>query len=600
MATTTETGQRSARPSIIQYLDEEIADYEGKVKEFRAGEIPEDEFMSFRLRLGVYGQRQPDAQMFRVKIPGGLAHADQWDAIGQIAERWAPLRKGHITTRENVQLHHLKLEDAALAMHLLQSVGLSTKEACGNSVRNITACPLAGIDPKQAFDIVPYMGAFARNFVRRDFTFHMPRKVKPAFSCGDHDCATVGMHDIGFVARVREIDGEQVKGFKITVGGGTSIQPLIAETIYEFVPVDEFLRVSEAMLRVFNRTAWLRRNKMKARIKVLIHTEGIDSFRQQVEEELQQDWAQDYEDKDYLLFHDDEEADIPALPTGIEPRGEDDAAFQAWKETNVIPQEADGYSVVGVTVTRGDLSPEQYYGTAEISRKYGSYRIRTTPEQNMMFRWVPNAFLYDVYKELEALDLHEGGLNQITDVTSCPGTDSCKLGITSSMGLNKAVADAVRNPNGHTGLMEDPLIKQMHIKMSGCPNGCGRHHVSDIGFHGAFIKGPGGGQIPAYEVFLGGSHENADMRFGVRPRGKIPAKKVTEAVFHLLRYYKDNREDGELFKDFAHRLGREPFEEIIKEYQDVGPLNKANLEHYIDYDKSVLYVMERGEGECAT
>ena len=600
MNTSTQTGSRSARPSIIQYLDEEIADYEGRVKEFRDGEIPEDEFMSFRLRLGVYGQRQSDAQMFRIKIPGGLVHADQWDAIGEIAERYAPLHKGHITTRENIQLHHLLLEDAGKAMHLLQDVGLSTKEACGNSVRNVTACPMAGIDPQQAFDILPYMGAFVRNFVRRDFTFHMPRKVKPAFSCGDHDCATVTMHDLGFVARVREENGEQVKGFKIVVGGGTSIQPLIAETIYEFVPVDDFLRVSEAMLRVFNRTAWLRRNKMKARIKVLIHTEGIDSFRQQVEEELQQDWAQDYADRDYLLFHDDEAADIPAIPDGLETRGQDDAAFQAWRESNVIPQTQEGYNFVGITVTRGDLSPEQFRGVSEISRRHASYRIRTTPEQNLMLRWVPDAYLYDVYQDLQALDLAEGGMNQITDVTSCPGTDSCKLGITSSMGLNKAVADAVRNPNGHANLLEDPLIKQMHIKMSGCPNGCGRHHVSDIGFHGAFIKGPMGGQIPAYEVFLGGSHENADTRFGVRPRGKIPAKRVTEAVFKVLRFYKDERQDGELFKDFAHRLGREPFEAVIKEYADVGPLNKANLDQYIDYDKTVLYLMERGEGECAT
>ena len=599
MSTTTDTGRQSARPSIIQYLDEEIAEYEDRVKEFRGGGIPEDEFMSFRLRLGVYGQRQADAQMFRIKIPGGLAHADQWAAIGEIAERFAPLGKGHITTRENIQLHHLTLEGAAESMHILQRVGLSTKEACGNSVRNVTACPMAGLDPQQAFDILPYLGAFVRNFVRRDFTFHMPRKVKPAFSCGDHDCATTPMHDLGFIARVREENGEQKKGFKIVVGGGTSIQPLLAETLYEFVPVEDFLRVSEAALRVFNRTAWLRRNKMKARIKVLIHTEGMDSFRQQVEEELQQDWAQDYADRDYLLFHDEEQADVPPLPAGLAPRGEQDAAFQAWRSTNVIPQQQDGYNFVGITVVRGDLTPEQFRGVAEISRKHASHRVRTTPEQNLMLRWVPNAYLYDVYQDLQALGLADGGMNQITDVTSCPGTDSCKLGITSSMGLNKAVADAVRNPNGSAGLLDDPLIKQMHIKMSGCPNGCGRHHVSDIGFHGAFIKGPSGGQVPAYEVFLGGSHEQGDVRFGVRPRGKIPAKRVTEAVFKILRYYKENRQDQEPFKDFAVRLGREPFEAVIKEFGDVGPLNKLNLEHYIDYDKTILYVMERGEGECA-
>ena len=217
-----------------------------------------------------------------------------------------------------------------------------------------------------------------------------------------------------------------------------------------------------------------------------------------------------------------------------------------------------------------------------------------------MFRWVPDAYLFDLYKDLQSLDLAEGGVNQITDVTSCPGTDSCKLGITSSMGLNKVVGIALKNPNGQGTLLDDPLIKQMHVKMSGCPNGCGRHHVADIGFHGAFIKGPGGGQIPAYEVFVGGSYEDGDVRYGVRPRGKIPAKRVTEAVFGILRFYKETRQDGEYFKDFAARLGREPFEGVIAGYANVGRLSKESLDLYMDYEKDGLYVMERGEGECAT
>ena len=207
-------------PSIIQYKDEEIQEYEEKVQDFRREEIPEADFMAFRLKLGVYGQRQPDAQMMRVKIPGGLLHADQLDALAELAERFTPLNKGHITTRENVQLHHMKLEQAAEAMHILQAVGLSTKEACGNTVRNVVACPMVGLDPQQAFDIQPYLGAYVRNFVRRDFTYHMPRKIKTAFSCGEHDCAVTPMHDVGFVARVREENGQLRKGFKITVGGG--------------------------------------------------------------------------------------------------------------------------------------------------------------------------------------------------------------------------------------------------------------------------------------------------------------------------------------------------------------------------------------------
>jgi sulfite reductase beta subunit-like hemoprotein len=600
MSTETESQRESNRPSILQYKMEEIEDYEDRVGSFRDGDIPEDEFMAFRLKLGVYGQRQSDAQMFRVKIPGGLLHADQLDALGEIAEKHAPLRKGHITTRENIQLHHLSLEGAGDSMRILHAVGLSTKEACGNSVRNVTACPMAGVDPQQAFDIQPYMGQFVRTFVRRDFTYHMPRKVKPAFSCGDHDCATTAMHDLGFIGRTREVDGEIQKGFKIVVGGGTSIQPLQAEALYEFVPVDEFLRVTEALLRVFNRTAWLRRNKMKARIKVLIHTEGMESFKAQVEEELKEDWAQDYDTRHELLFFDDEEADVPALPANLEARGASDASFQSWKSTNVVPQERQGYNFVSVTVPLGDLAPEQFHGIADISRKHASHRVRLTPEQNFMMRWVPDAYVYDVYQDLRGLGLAEGGLNQITDTTSCPGTDSCKLGITSSMGLNGAIADAMKNPNGEATLLDDPLIKQMHVKMSGCPNGCGRHHVADIGFHGAFIKGPGGGQIPAYELFVGGSYEDGDVRYGIRPRGKIPAKRVPEAVFKVLHFYKENRQEGEYFKDFSARLGREPFEEVISGLSDVGRLSKDTLDLYMDYDKAALYVMERGEGECST
>lgn len=600
MGTTARINKNTEIPSIIQYAEGDIQDYKREAQAFRNEEVSETDFMAYRLKLGVYGQRQADAQMFRIKIPGGLVHADQLDGIGKIVEEFAPLNKGHITTRENVQIHHLKLETAADAMQILQDVGLSTKEACGNTVRNVVACPKAGIDPEQAFDIQPYLGAYARNFVKRDFTYHMPRKIKTAFSCGEHDCAVTAMHDVGFIARVRETKDEIQKGFKITIGGGTSIQPLMAQTLYEFVPVTEFLKVCEAVLRVFNRTAWLRKNKMKARIKVLIHVEGMDAFRDQVEEELKEDWAQNYSDRDELLFFDNEASFVPHLIEGNDKgaSSEDDHEFQAWILSNVSPQSEKGYNFVSVTVPHGDLSPDQFYRLADISRKYASHRARLTPEQNLMFRWVPDGSLYAIYEELRSTNLAEGGLNQIADVTSCPGTDSCKLGITSSMGLGRAIEESLKNPNGNAELLDDPLVKQMHIKMSGCPNGCGRHHLADIGFHGGSMKGPGGAQIPSYELFLGGSYENTDVRYGIRPRGKIPAKRVTEAITRIVKHYKENREDDELFKDFVARLGKEPFEGIIADFRDVPNLDKESLDLYMDYEKTILYKMERGEGEC--
>lgn len=601
MSTGIKHGKGTGRPSVIQYFDEELNEYRERVHAFRRGDIPENEFMAFRLRLGVYGQRQQDAQMFRVKIPGGLLHADQLDGLGDIVDIYAPLKKGHITTRENVQIHHLTLESADKAMHILQGVGLSTKEACGNTVRNVVACPMVGLDPQQAFDIQPYLGAYVRNFVRRDFTNHMPRKIKTAFSCGEHDCAVTAMHDVGFIARVREEGGQTRKGFKITVGGGTSIQPLMAETLYDFVPVEDFLKVSEALLIVFNRTAWLRKNKMRARIKVLVHAEGIDSFRRQVEEELQQDWATGFASRDELLFFDDEEGDAPT-PSSDAPKstGTVDKEFELWRSTNVSPQTQKGYNFVAVTVPQGDLDHAQFHGLAQITRSYSSHRLRTTPEQNLLLRWVPDEYLYETYNALKLINLSDPGVNQIGDVTSCPGTDSCKLGITSSMGLRRTVWETIRNPNGKAALFEDPLIKQMHIKMSGCPNGCGRHHMADIGFHGAFMKGPNGGQVPAYELFLGGSYENGDVRFGIRPRGKIPAKRVSESISDILTFYKTNRQDSEPFKQFVARLGKEPFEKLIAGFGDVPKIGRETIDLYMDYEKTVLYKMERGEGECST
>ena len=569
------------------------------VKTYRAGKIPDAEFMAFRLRLGVYGQRQPDAQMLRIKIPGGLIHAGQLEALAEIGEKYVPLRKGHITTRENIQMHHLKLEGANEAMLILQRVGLSTKEACGNTVRNVVGCPMVGVDPNQAFDVQPYLGAFVRNFVRRDFTHHMPRKIKPAFSCGDHDCAVVGMHDLGFTARVKEENGRQRKGFKITVGGGTSIQPLVAETLYEFVPVEEFLKVSEAVLRVFNRTSWLRQNKMKARIKVLIHSQGINSFREQIDQELTEEWAQNYGDGEELLFYDDEEADIPDFLPQKTEEGLSDAAYLSWKETNVVPQTQSGFNFVSITVPQGDLMPEQFLGLATIARTKSSHRLRTTPEQNLMLRWVRDGDLYSVYQDLKKIGLEEGNVNNITDTTSCPGTDTCKLGITSSMGVNRAISSALKNPNGHSHLLEDSLIKGMHIKMSGCPNGCGRHHVADIGFHGAAMQTTAGNQLPAYELLVGGSYENADLRYGQRVRGRVPAKMVPDITFKILEYYKNNREINEPFKEFVQRVGKEPFEVIVADLPKIGALGKETIDLYMDYDKSVLYKMERGEGECS-
>jgi sulfite reductase beta subunit-like hemoprotein len=575
---------------IIEPLQEEIDDFELQLKRFRSGEFDETDFQAYRLKQGIYGQRQPDAQMVRVKVPFGGLKADQLDALGVVAARFAPLNKGHVTTRENFQYHHVKLEDTPEFMRILSDAGLTTREACGNTVRNVTGCPLAGVCADEPFDVTPYAAAYARYFVRHPYTQALPRKFKTAFSGCARDCAITAIHDMGFIPRI--VDGE--KGFQVLTGGGTSIMPKLAPTLYEFVPVEEYLKVTEAVVRIFHRTDELRKNRMKARIKFYIARIGIDEFRKIVDEELQQPWARKSFDPRPLLFIEDESTDAPALLAGGYHTNGHLPEFAQWVESNVQAQKQQGYKAVTVKLPQGDIQAEQFHQLADVTRRWAGGRCRITHQQNLTLRWVPEKALYEVWNELNRIDLGDSGAHEITDVVSCPGTDSCKLGITSSTGLGRALEETI----GEEIDLQDPLIKRMHVKMSGCPNGCGQHHVADIGFHGAAMKAPGG-QVPAYELFLGGSYEEGDARFGLRVRTKVPAKSTPEALKRILGYYKEQRNDGELFKDFAARVGAKSFEPILVDLKEVGELNRETIDNYMDWDKTVIYKLERGEGECA-
>lgn len=584
--TTTASGQKTY--GIIDVIPEEIDDFELQVRRFQAGEFDETEFLAYRLKQGVYGQRQPDAQMMRIKIPFGGLKADQLDALGEVAAQFVPLNKGHVTTRENIQFHHVKLQDAAEVMRVLGRVGLTTREACGNTVRNVTGCALAGVCSDEMFDVTPYAAAYARYFVRHPYTQALPRKLKTAFSGCARDCAITGIHDVGFIPKMQ--DGHP--GFEIKVGGGTSIMPKIAPTLYDFVPVEDYLRVTEAVIRVFHHTDELRKNKMKARIKFHVARVGIDAFREQVEEEMSHEWAQRSFDPSSLLFIEDESLDAPPLH-GSHPNGPASSEFDHWAETNVVDQKQRGYKAVNVKLYQGDIQAEQFHRLADISRTYAGGRARITHQQNLTFRWVPDAALRSLWNELNGIGFGSSGVHEISDVVSCPGTDSCKLGITSSMGLGRAMMDRIDQMG-----IDDPLTRRMHVKMSGCPNGCGQHHVADIGFHGAASKAPGG-QVPAYELFLGGSYEEGDTRIGLRTKTKVPAKRVPDAFEKVLHFYWSQRHEGEEFKDFAARLGPAQFEPLLKEFNEVGELNRETLHDYIDWDKTVKYKLERGEGECA-
>ena len=469
---TTSADSRFRPNVIIPVLGDEIDHFDNETKRFRSGDLDAAEFRAFRLRQGVYGQRQPDNQMMRVKVPLGRMTPDQLETLGRIARDYTPLKRGHITTRENVQYHFLNLDDAAEVMRTLGSTGLGSREACGNTVRNVTSCPLTGVCPEEVFDPSPYAVAYVRNFVRRDFTNNMPRKWKTAFSGCTHDWVMTAIHDIGFHAVIREVDGVERKGFRIVVGGGTSIQPLIAQELYDFVPVEDFLKVSEACLRVFNAADELRKNKMKARVKVLVNRIGIDAFREMVEKVMEEELADVTYDLDELSAGEYEDP-TPPPPADYPPFPADDPAFERWLGSNVIAQKQDGYSAVFIKLRLGNVSDEQFFQLADISRDLAG-SIRMTLRQDMTLQWVPNNALHALYEKLAAVGMAEPGANELSDVVSCPGTESCSLGITSSQGLAGNLWDALSEYKSH-----DELARNIRINISGCPDGCGQHHLGN-------------------------------------------------------------------------------------------------------------------------
>ncbi|MGH2898809.1 MAG: nitrite/sulfite reductase [Solirubrobacteraceae bacterium] len=578
---------------VIPIIEREFDDFDTESQRYLRGEIEETEFIGFRLKQGVYGQRQADVQMIRVKLPFGGITPDQMDAFADVVETYVPLNKGHITTRQNIQLHHIPLPDAAKAIRELSDSGLSSREGCGNTVRNVTGDPWAGVCDDEPFDMTPYAGAYVRYFVRHPTTQLMPRKIKTAFNGAPADRAITGIHDIAFIAKVDE-HGE--RGAEVRVGGGTSIMPRVAPTLYEFVGLDdgEYLKVAEACFRIFDRTDFLRVNRARARIKVLVDKVGIEAFRAMVDEELQGDWVAE---RDFsiaaITWEDDEQSSAPAVPASYSSPNGDGTAFERYVTHNVQAQRQAGFSTVHVKVTRGDLTPAQFRGVAEIMRGYCGGYMRTTVHQNMLLRWVRDETLYEVWRALSALGLAGVGPDQVTDVVSCPGTDSCKLGITSSMGLNAAVQERLEQMD-----ITDPLTRAIHIKMSGCPNGCSQHHIANIGFYGASIK-VGAHTIPAYVAHVAGNFDGGEIVYGQRLKVRLAAKRVPEAVERWLRWYEAERDDGEAFNAFAARVGTKAFEDRVRDLAMPIEFSLETMTTFVDWTKDVPFQVVRGEGECA-
>jgi sulfite reductase beta subunit-like hemoprotein len=577
---------------VIPILEREFDDFDTESTRYLRGDIEETEFIKFRLKQGVYGQRQANVQMVRVKLPFGGITPEQMDAFADVVEKYVPLNKGHITTRQNIQMHHVPLPDAAKLIRELSDAGLSSREGCGNTVRNVTGDPWAGIAPDELFDLTPYAGAYVRYFVRHPTTQMMPRKIKTAFDGSPADRSLTGIHDIAYLARER--DG--VRGVEMRVGGGTSIMPRVAPTLYDFVGLDdgEYLKVAEACLRIFDRQEFLRVNRARARIKVLVDKIGIDAFREMVEEELRGDWVAERDFAiDAITWQDDEEACAPPVPTTYASPNGDVSAFERFLADNVQPQRQEGFNAVHVKVTRGDLTPEQFRGIADIMRRYCGGYLRTTVHQNVVLRWVRDETVYEVWQALSALGLGDPGPDTIDDVVSCPGTDSCKLGITSSMGLNAAISRRLEEMR-----ITDPLTRAIHIKMSGCPNGCSQHHIANIGFYGASIK-VGEHTIPAYVAHVAGNFDGGEIIYGQRLKVRLPAKRVPEAVERWLRWYEAEREEGEVFNAFTTRVGTKAFEDKVRDLAMPVEFNLETMMTFVDWTKDVPFQVLRGEGECA-
>lgn len=567
--------------------EREIAIYETQLGRFQADQVPEKIFTEFRLRHGVYGQRDNGSQMIRIKIPFGGLNAAQLEMLADIAEEYSD-NIVHITTRQDVQYHYVDINNTPELMRRFASVGITTKEACGNVVRNVTACPITGVCKDETFDVTPYSQALSDFMLGHPDAQDFGRKFKIAFSgCEQHACGLAYMHDIGAVAAIKEVDGKPKRGFKLYVGGGLGAVPHQAKVFDEFVPAEELLPLSQAMSKVFSRLGE-RKNRNKARMKFVVAKLGIEEFRREVlaeREKLYHDpaWTAFMENLD---AYDEEPLKPPTQLNGAtKPEG-----FDEWFASNVRPQRQPGYAVVTVTLPLGDITADQTRALADMARKYVKETVRTTVEQNLVLRWVTMTDLPALYRELKAIGLGDPGAETTVDITACPGTDSCKLGVSSSRGL----AAHLRNHYIKTGVSDE--LKDLRIKISGCPNSCGQHHIANIGFFGSSRR-LGGHIAPYYQVFLGGHATENASSYGL-PTGKIHGRYIPEFIAELTDKYLDERSTDESFTDYVGRLGKAEIKKILSKYDKI-PSYEEDPSYYVDTGDTKEFQLKTGVGECA-
>jgi sulfite reductase (ferredoxin) len=599
-------------------LGREIDIFEQQMELRRQGKIDEKVFAETRLRRGIYGQRYDNGQrhdgtrvqklslpanvlkgpdtlwdapgMMRIKIPFGGVTPEQLETMADLSEEYAD-GVTHVTTRQDFQLHYVHIDDTPALMRRLAAVGITSREACGNVVRNVTACPLAGVCRDQVFDVTPYAKATSKFLLGHPDTQDFGRKFKIAFSgCQQHPCGLVTMHDMGAIARTKIIDGEEKRGFEFYVGGGLGSVPYKAKLFDEFLPEEELLPTAQAISRVFARLGE-KRNRARARIKFLIASLGIERFRQLVHEERQKLSADPRWTAHLATVN--EQTEAPLRP-GVSLNGHRrPGGFEAWYATNVYQQRQPGYAAATVSLPLGDASADQLRALAAIARRFVKDTLRTTVEQNILFRWVSEADLPEFYEAIKAIGLGAADAATVVDVTACPGTDTCKLGIASSRGL----ARELRYRLGEKSLQLDEAVKNLRIKVSGCFNSCGQHHVADIGFYG-INRNVKGFQVPHFQLILGGKfHDNAG-EYGV-PIGAVPSKRVPEAVSTITQFYVQHRLKGERFQEFVARVGKKQIKDLLEDLTKIPP-HEADPSYYSDWgDPREFTLADMGVGECA-
>jgi len=565
-------------------VEKDILELERKIQLFKEGKIDEERFRSLRLARGVYGQRQFGVQMIRIKLPFGKVTSEQLHRIANVSDEYSRGRL-HITTRQDIQIHHVSLDRTPELWAQLEKDDITLREACGNAVRNITASETAGIDINEPFDVSPYADATFKFFLRNPICQEMGRKFKMSFSGTDDDTAISFIHDLGFIAKIKTESGVTKKGFKVLLGGGLGSQPRHADVIYEFLEEDVLIPTIEGVLRIFDRFGE-RAKRAKARLKFLVKDLGVDAFLQLVANEVDA-----LENKTFkvdttaferpIVF---QEVEIPSVKI------EDEITFNKWKETNVIKQKQEGLFAIGLKIHLGDFYTPKARLLADLIKKYAANEIRLTLRQNILIRHIREELLPFFYVELQKLGFANAGYNSTADITACPGTDTCNLGISSSTGIAVVLEKVLEE--------EYPQYlnnKEIAIKISGCMNACGQHNMAHIGFQGMSIK-VGNLQAPALQVLIGGGIlGDGKGRFSDK-LVKIPSKRGPEALRFLLNDIEENQQEKETFLEYYDRQGKTYFYDLLKELSDTSDLKPSD---FVDWGHNENYVKAIGVGECA-